>query len=268
MNEKSKSTLEKLEKKLRFQNHSDQTIKTYLSYSEKFLSHFEKDLYHISVKDAKNYLENFKYSSISQQNQIISSVKFLYKNVANRKLNTLNIIRPRKEKKLPRIIDAEILAEKISRINNLKHKAILSLGLSCGLRISEVINLKWDHLDRKRNILNVINGKGKKDRTTPLNNNIIKLLEDYYKEFKSKNYVFNGQFTNQYSQSSIQQIIKKHIHSKASFHLLRHAFATYAIDNGTELAPLSGVMGHKNTKTTEIYYHLSTKSFKTIRQVI
>ncbi|WP_142783374.1 tyrosine-type recombinase/integrase [Changchengzhania lutea] len=268
MNKKSKSTLEKLEKKLRFRNYSEQTIKTYLSYSEKFLISFNKDVYHISVKEAENYLESYPYTSISQQNQIISSVKFLYINVVGRKLNTLNIVRPRKEKKLPKIIDAELLAEKINKINNLKHKAILSLGLSCGLRISEVINLKWEHLDRKRNTLTVINGKGRKDRTTILNDNMIDLLTEYWKQYKPKDYVFNGQFKNKYSQSSIQRIVKKHIHQKASFHFLRHSFATYALDNGTELAPLSKSMGHQNTKTTEIYYHVSNNSLKTIRQAI
>lgn len=268
MNTKSKSTLEKLYNKLSFKNYSEKTIKAYCGHAEKFLMSFDKDVYHISVKEAEQYLIDFKYTSISQQNQIISSVKFLYVNVVGRKLNTLNISRPRKEKKLPKVIDAEFLAEKINKIENLKHRAILSLGLSCGLRISEVINLKWEHLDRKRNILNVVNGKGKKDRCTILNDNIIKLLIDYWKEYKSIEYVFNGQKLPQYSSSSIQNIIKQHIHKKASFHLLRHSFATFALDNGTELAPLSKSMGHTNTKTTEIYYHTSAKSLKTIKQAI
>lgn len=268
MNIKSISTLEKLRNKLSFQKYSNSTINTYLSYSEMFLSSFDKDVYHISVKEAQYYLEGFNYSSISQQNQIISAIKSLYKNVVGRKLNTLNIIRPRKEKKIPRVIDAELLAVKIKAIKNLKHKAILTLGLSCGLRISEVINLKWESLDKKRNTLTVINGKGGKDRTTILNDNTIELLINYWHEYKTREYVFTGQFKNQYSQTSIQKIIKKYIHKKASFHLLRHSYATYALDNGTELAPLSKSMGHNSTKTTEIYYHTSVKSLKTIRQAI
>ena len=269
MRTKSKSTLEKLQKKLRFQNYSEQTVKTYVSYAEMFLSHFSQDVYHIPIKDAQHFLENFTYSSISQQNQIISSVKFLYINVVGSKLNTLNIKRPRKEKKLPRVIDANLLADKIVNIKNLKHRSILTLGLSCGLRISEVINLKWENLDRERNILNIINGKGKKDRCVILNDNLIHLLSEYWLEYKSKIYVFNGQgLKSQYSTSSIQQLIKKHIGSKESFHVLRHAYATYALDNGTELAALSKSMGHNNTKTTEIYFHVTNRSLKTIKQAI
>ena len=268
MNTKSRSTLEKVEIKLRFQNYAETTIKTYLGYCEMFLSHFTQDVYHIPIKDAQHFLENYNYTSISQQNQIISSVKFMYLNVVGSKLKTLNIKRPRKVKKLPRVIDAELLALKIKYIKNLKHRAILQLGLSCGLRISEVVNLKWEHLDRKRGLLKVVNGKGRKERNTILNNDMIELLTNYWKEFKSKEYVFNGQFKNQYSASSIQRLVKKYIHQKASYHYLRHSFATFALDNGTELAPLSKSMGHQNTKTTEIYYHVSNNSLKTIRQAI
>lgn len=269
MNKKSKSTLEKMEIKLRFQNYAETTTLTYLNYADMFLSHFKQDVYHISVKDAKHFLENYNYSSISQQNQIISSVKFLYLNVVGSKLNTLNIKRPRKQNKLPRVIDAELLADKIKSIKNIKHRAILQLGLSCGLRISEVINLKWEHLDRKRNILKVVKGKGGKDRSTVLNNDMINVLDRYWRKHKSIEYVFNGQKLPKYSASSIQQLVKKYIDRKESFHLLRNSYATYAIDNGTELKPLSVSMGHNSTKTIEKhYFHQSRRTLKTIKQAI
>lgn len=270
MNKKSKATLEKLFLKLRFQNYAETTIATYLNYAEMFLSHFNQDVYHISVKDAQHFLENYNYTSVSQQNQIISSVKFLYINIVGSKLKTLNIKRPKKQKKLPIIIDAESLVIKIKAVKNLKHRAILQLGLSCGLRISEVVNLKWEHLDRSRNILKVINGKGRKDRSTILNDDMVKLLDNYWNEYKSIEYVFNGQNNRlQYSQSSIQNIVKKYIHKKASYHYLRHSFATFAIDNGTELKPLSVSMGHNSTKTVEkFYFHQSTRTLQTIKQAI
>lgn len=122
MNHKALSTLEKMRKKLRFRNYSKQTEKTYLSYAEKFLNHFDKDVYHISVKEAKDYLEKFNYSSTSQQNQIINAIKFLYREVVGRKLKTLNITRPRKERKLPKVIDKDFLVSRIKSIPNKKHK--------------------------------------------------------------------------------------------------------------------------------------------------
>jgi integrase/recombinase XerD len=256
-------------KNLTNKNYSKRTIETYVCYLEKFLKKVGRNPYHITTKEIENYLLNKNYSSVSQQNQIIGSLKLFAKYILNKKDVHLNKIeRPRKEKKLPKIIDAELLASKINKVQNLKHKAILTLGLSCGLRISEVINLKWIDLDRQRNILNVISGKGKKDRSTVLNDNLIALLEEYWLECRSKEYIFNGQIKDQYSASSIQRVVKKYIHPKASFHLLRHSFATYALDNGTELAPLSSAMGHNNTKTTEIYYHVSLNSLKTLKQAI
>lgn len=258
-------------------NYSERTIDTYVCYLEKALIDLDKNPHHISTKEIEDYLLNKNYSSVSQQNQIIGGLKLFAKHILGKKdIHLDKIKRPRREKKLPKIIDAELLAEKIKNVPNLKHKAILALGLSCGLRISEVINLKWEDLDRERNVLNIINGKGKKDRCCKLNNEMIELLEKYYLEFKTidkglldKNYVFVGQNNKlQYSASSIQNIVKKYISKKASFHLLRHSFATFALDNGTELAPLSKSMGHQNTKTTEIYYHVSNKSLESIKQAI
>ena len=255
--------------KLTNRNYSKRTVETYVCYLEKFLQEIKKNPYHITTKEIESYLLYKKYSSVSQQNQIIGSLKLFAKYVLNKKSVHLNKIeRPRRIKKLPKIINAELLAEKIKGVKNLKHRAILSLGLSCGLRVSEVINLKWLDLDRKENVLNVINGKGNKDRKTILNDDLVQLLENYWLEYRSEEFVFNGQFKKQYSAASIQRIVKKHIHKTASFHLLRHSFATFALDNGTKLAPLSGVMGHNNTKTTEMYYHLSAKSLLTVKQAI
>lgn len=251
-------------------NYANRTIETYSHYLEVFLVEINKNPYHITTKEIEDYLLNKEYSSISKQNQIIGSIKLFAEHILGKKeIHLSKIKRPKKDKKLPKVIDAEILAEKINSISNLKHRSILALGLSCGLRISEVINLKWEHLDRSRNILNIVNGKGRKDRCTILNDNIIELLEQYWKKYKSKVYVFNGQDgVPQYSQSSIQRLVKKHIHRNASFHLLRHSYATYALDNGTEIKPLSVSMGHNSTKTTEIYHHTSNKSLKTIRQAM
>jgi len=250
-------------------NYANRTIETYSHYLNVFLVELNKNPYHITTKEIEDYLLNKEYSSISKQNQIIGSIKLFAEHILGKKeIHLSKIKRPKKEKKLPKVIDAELLAEKIKAIPNLKHRSILALGLSCGLRISEVINLKWEHLDRSRNILNVVNGKGRKDRCAILNNNLIELLESYYRQYRSKEYVFNGQFDIQYSQSSIQRLVKKYIHRKASFHLLRHSYATYALDNGTEIKPLSVSMGHNSTKTTEIYHHTSNKSLKTIKQAI
>lgn len=256
------------EQKLNYFRYSESTKKSYLNVVYQFEVQVKKHYTRITSKDVQMFLDSFEFKSNSQQNVVISALKFMWEKGLGKKYLKIDFTRPRKEKKLPKIIDAELLALKIGGIQNLKHKSILALGLSCGLRISEVINLKWVHLDRERNILNVINGKGKKDRCTVLNNNMITLLSTYYRQYKSIEYVFNGQKKTQYSATSIQLLVKKYIHPKASFHLLRHSYATYALDNGTQIKPLSVSLGHSNVKTTEIYHHTSVKTLQTIKQAI
>lgn len=259
MNIKSKSTLEKFENKLRFRNYSDQTVKTYINYAEKFLSSFSKDIYHIPLKDAEQYLMKYKYSSISQQSQIISAVKSLYINVVGRNLGSFKITRPRKEKKLPKVIDRDFLIDRISNIKNIKHKAILSLGYSVGLRVSEVVNLKISDIDSNRMIITINAAKGKKDRIVPLSPNILNLLRDYFKDYKPVEYLFNGQTNIQYTATSCNKIVKKYLGAEYHFHLLRHSCFTSLLESGTDLRVIQKLAGHNSSKTTEIYTHVSTQ---------
>ena len=166
--------------KLKYLGYAKNTIETYLHYISEFEDQTKKHYTRINAKDITRFVENYNYLSKSQQNQIISALKFAWHKGLGKKYLKIDFTRPRKEKKLPKIIDAELLASKIKAMPNLKHRAILTLGLSCGLRISEVINLKWEHLDKNRNVLLVINSKGKKDRATVLNDSVIALLKNYF----------------------------------------------------------------------------------------
>lgn len=264
------------EQKLYQRRYAQNTIDNYLMYIDEFESKTGKHHSRLNSSDFQNYINTYDFSSASKQNIVISALKFSWEQALGKKYLKIDFTRPRKHKKLPRIIDAEFMAEKIRAIPNLKHRTILTIGLSCGLRISEVQNLKWEHLDRDRNILNVIQGKGNKDRCCLLNDDTIELLDTYYRKFKhidkflsSKEYVFTGQNNPKYSQTSIQNIVKKYIHRKEAFHCLRHSYCTYAIDNGTGTKALSISMGHNSVRTIEqTYFHQSTRTLKTIRQAI
>lgn len=264
MNTKSKSTIEKMKKIMRVRNYSEQTVSSYCGYVEKFLLNYSKDPYHIPVYEVKTYLQDYKYTSVYQQNQIINGIKFFYREVLNIKLKSLNITRPRKEKKLPQVIDKVFLKETILTIQNIKHKAILSLGYSCGLRVSEVINLKIKDIDSKRMLILIENGKGNKDRYVPLSEPLLSILREYYTKEKPKIFLFNGQFKNQYSTTSCNKIIKKYIGVKYHFHQLRHTFATTLLENGIDLRIIQSCLGHSSSKTTEIYTHVSNNLLQRI----
>lgn len=257
MKQKQNSTLKVMEKTLRRRNYSEQTIKTYCSYVQKFMLNFNKDAYHISVKEAKRYLEDFNYSSVSQQNQIINAVKFLYLEIIGSKLRDLKIVRPRKEKKLPRVISKDILINKIQSIANLKHRSILQLTFSTGMRISEVINLRLEDIDSDRMVIHIKKSKGNKDRIIPLSAGTLKILREYFKIYKPENNLFNGQFGGKYSRSSCDKIVKKYLGQKESMHVLRHSYATCLFESGADLRTIQVLLGHSSSKTTEIYTHVS-----------
>ena len=138
--------------KLKYLNYSKVTIKTYLFYINQFLQKVDKYPTRLNSKDFQNYLDNYSFTSVSQQNQIINSIRFLYKEVLNKKYDKVSFKRPRSEKKLPKVIDGSLIKEKLNKIENIKHKAILNLTYSVGLRVSEVVNLKLKDIDSKINV--------------------------------------------------------------------------------------------------------------------
>jgi integrase/recombinase XerD len=259
MNAKGVSTLKICEQKLNYLNYSSRTKDNYLSHIGKFLKSQEKSALHLNSQDFQTYLDNYQFTSVSQQNQVINAIRFLYKFGLNKKYDKVSFKRPKSEKKLPRVIDGDLIKEKISKIENLKHKAILSLTYSVGLRVSEIVNLKIEDIDSKRMIIHIKNAKGRKDRIVPLSENILILLREYYKEFKPQIYLFNGQNSTQYSIGSCQKIYKKYIDHRTSIHTLRHSSATKLLESGIDLRIIQKILGHSSTKTTEIYTHVSKK---------
>lgn len=256
--------LEIFENKLRYKNYSKNTIKVYKQTLYQYLKEIDcKDPYRISTKEIVSYLEFKTFSSISQQNQFIGCLKVFARYVLNKKdIHLDKIERPRKEKKLPKVIDKEFLLDRISKIDNLKHKSIITLAYSTGMRVSEVCNLKINDIDSKRMLIHIKNSKGNKDRLVPLSPTVLNLLREYFKKFKPKEYLFNGQFNLQYSHRSCNEIVKKYLGGEFHFHQLRHSNATALLESGTDIRIIQNHLGHSSSKTTEIYCHVSTLLLK------
>lgn len=258
MNEKGMATLKKCKQKLSYLNYSDNTVKIYIHYINEFLQLQTKSTAHLNADDFQSYLDNYNFTSISKQNQVINAIRFLYKEVLKRKYDKVSFKRPKKQKTLPRVIDQGVIKSKIEAIKNIKHKALLALTFSVGLRVSEVLNLKITDIDSNRMIIHIKNAKGRKDRIVPLSPNILLILRNYYKNYHPVEYLFNGQFGNKYSRTSCNNIFKKYIDNTGHFHLLRHSALTSMLENGTDLRIIQKIAGHNSSKTTEIYTHVST----------
>ena len=256
------------EEKLRYKDYSEKSIKLYISYLKSFLEIENiKDPYQIRTGQIINFLEKKQFTSISQQNQYIGCLKLFSKYIlAKKDIHLSKIERPRNEKKLPKIIDGEFIKSQLSKIQNLKHKTILTLTYSAGLRVSEIVNLKIEDIDSKRMLIHIKNAKGKKDRYVPLSQNVLELLRNYYLKYKPKTYLFNGQNNSpQYSVGSCQRIFKKYIDKEGHIHQLRHSCFTNLLENGTDLRIIQKIAGHNSSKTTEIYTHVSNQMLSKVK---
>jgi len=245
--------------KLKYLNYSERTINMYLNYIQKFLMNVDVEPSRLTSKDFQYYLDNYKFSSVSQQNQVINAIRFLYKFGLNKRYDKVSFKRPKSEKKLPQVIDKNFILDKLSKIENIKHKSILTLTYSVGLRVSEIVNLKIEDIDSKRMIIHIKNAKGRKDRIVPLSQKVLELLRLYFKEYRPKEFLFNGQTTPKYSIKSCQNIFKKYIDNDSHIHILRHSCFTNLLESGTDLMIIQKMAGHSSVKTTQIYTHVSNQ---------
>lgn len=258
--------------KLQLLRYSENTARTYIGMFERFINHFKtKKLMEINEQDIRSYLTilvNKKYST-SYQNQAINSIKFYYEVVLGLPNRFYAVDRPIKEETLPEVLSEEEVFRIIEATTNLKHKAILVTIYSCGLRVSELLNLKMTDIQSDNNLLLIRAAKGKKDRTTVLSNTTIALLRKYYMTYKPKNYLFEGQHGGKYTATSIRKVlhrstIKAGMIKTVKVHTLRHSFATHLLENGTDLRYIQTLLGHSSPKTTEIYTRVSTKNLQGI----
>lgn len=257
--------------------YSDNTIKTYCNYFKDFCVYFQNDqLENIKITQIKSYILAIiksKNISISQQNQRINAIKFYFEKVLGREKQYYELHRPRKENKLPKVLSKNEVKSILASSHNIKHKCILMLIYSAGLRRSELLNLLTTDIDSERMVIHINGAKGKKDRISLLSDNLLQLLRQYYKKFHPKKYLFEGQDGGKYSPTSVANILKKAslkagIRKNVTPHMLRHSFATHLLEQGTDLRYIQELLGHESSKTTEIYTHVSKKAIDKIRNPI
>ena len=257
---------------MRYKHYSKVTIKTYSGLVYHFLLRIGKESEEISIDDIERY--NKKYIidrdfSLSYQNQLINAIKLFFIRNRGLKFDLEQIERPRSSQYLPTILSKEEVKKIFSKINNLKHKTILSLIYSSGFRIGETLRLKVEDIDSKRNVISIRQSKGYKDRIVGLSPKILDLLRLYYVEYKPKDYLFEGQKGGMYTASSVRRVFKNAvqkagIRKPVRVHNLRHSYATHLLESGTDIRYIQDILGHKNPKTTMIYTHVSNKSLKNI----
>lgn len=262
--------------KLEILRYSNNTVRAYVNCFESFINHYkERELLEINEHEIREYLQKLirEGKSNSYINQALNSIKFYYEVVNGMPNRFYSIERPRKKKRLPDVLSKDEILSIIKNTNNLKHKCIVELLYSSGLRRNELLELRPNDIDSKRMMVRVKQGKGNKDRLTILSKNTLNDLRQYYKEYRPKHFLFEGVNGKRYSASSVLNIIvnaaqKAGINRRVSPHMLRHSFATHLLEKGTDIRHIQLLLGHSSTRTTEIYTHVADRSFMKIEDLL
>lgn len=259
--------------KLELKRYANSTVHTYVSFFEMFINHYkDKELNALDEREIRAYLQELVRKKVSNSylNQTINAIKFYYEVVLGMPNRFYEIERPRPQSKLPSVIAKEEVLRIIDSTNNSKHRCIVQLLYSSGLRRSELLNLKLVDIDSKRMLVRVESTKGNKDRYTLLSKTTLESLRLYYKEWRPQNFLFEGRKGSQYGAESVLGIVKRAaakagIKQRVTPHVLRHSFATHLLEAGVDLRQIQVLLGHSSSKTTEIYTHVATHSFKKIK---
>ena len=251
--------------------YSDSTQKNYVSQFRLFLSFISpKNVGDISHEDVNRYLLHLvevARVSRSKQNIAINAIKFYLEQVKSGERTVYYLERPRKEKRLPTVLSEREMKALLEHTRNLKHRCLLFILYSSGLRISELLNLRLTDIDADRMSIHVRGGKGAKDRITLLSLFAYDFMKGYLAMYKPTGWLFEGPSGGPYSARSVNNIIKRSakkagIRKNVSAHTLRHSFATHLLEHGTDLRYIQSLLGHESSRTTEIYAHVTKKGFE------
>ncbi|MFY0687649.1 MAG: tyrosine-type recombinase/integrase [Cyclobacteriaceae bacterium] len=265
---------EEFYQKLEVRKYAMNTARVYISHFEYFINHFSQvdNLMAITEPEIINYLSHLVRQGKSDSfiNLSINAIKFYFEVVKEMPNRFYTVERPIKNETLPKVISKESVFRMISSCKNIKHRCIIALLYSAGLRRGEIINLKIEDIDSERMVINVRQGKGNKDRQTLLSHSLLQDLRVYYKKHRPKTYLFEGINGGRYSGTSIRKIVNRaavhaKVGKKVTPHTLRHSFATHLLESGTDLRHIQLLLGHGSTKTTEIYTHVAVNGLAQIK---
>lgn len=259
--------------KLELRKYAYNTARTYISLFEKFINYYRGQAPdELNEEDVRNYLGHLvkENKSDSYLNQSINAIKFYYEVVRGTSNRFYTIDRPRKKDTLPGVLSKEEIKKMIEVTANCKHRCMISLLYSSGLRRAELLNLKINDISSDRMTITVRQGKGGKDRITLLSAQVLADLRDYFSRYRPKKYLFESPEGGPYSATSLSKVVRRSaewagLQQRVTPHMLRHSFATHLLENGTDLRYIQALLGHHSSKTTERYTHVAVHAFKNIK---
>lgn len=277
ISDKAREGIDKVRDYLNERRYSPNTLDSYLSMLELFFGYYnDRDPLSLTKKDItlffNEYVLRLGYSA-SYQNQMISAIKTYFTLCGKARVNPDLLERPRRSRALPKVFSKDEVMKIFSATRNGKHKLILWLIYSCGLRRSEVINLRLTDLDAERGLMHIREGKGKVDRIVPVPAKVWEKIKGYVASYRPRVYLFEGQGGGKYSVESVYNVFKQSlrragIKKDVGVHSLRHSYATHLHENGLDIRYIQELLGHKSSRTTEIYTHVSRRDLFAVRSPI
>ena len=266
--------LKQMEELLLLKSYSPNTIRTYCVEFAQLL-YLLKDT-PVDTLTSERLRSYFLYCATKlklSENAIhsrISAIRFYFEKVLLREKIFDEIPRPKKRTTLPKVFSKSDISKLFANTNNLKHSTMLKLCYGMGLRVSEIVNLKIANIDSGRMLVHIENAKGKTDRYVTLPTSILEELRNYFRIYRPKEYLFEGQYGGQYSIRSAQAVFKNamrkaKINKTVGIHGLRHSYATHLLETGTDVTYIQQLLGHSNLKTTIIYTHVSERKLGNIK---
>jgi len=276
LSEKGKADIDKFRRWMESNRYPESTIRTYTGMITTFLRFINpKEAEEFTSEDLVRIVDEYilpNNLSRSFQNQMISAIKKFYGKIYKSVIDPGEISRPRPQHRLPNVLSKEEVKRILDSVVNEKHRTMLSLVYGCGLRRSEVLELLPSDIDKDRRLMHIRQSKGFKDRIVPLTDKLLQMLDLYLLHYKPVKYLFEGQYSGrQYSPESLEKVFRT-AYEKAgikkkdiTLHGLRHSYATHLLEAGTDLRYIQALLGHKSSRTTEMYTHVTTHSIQNIR---
>ena len=266
-----KSELDRTIRELKIRNYSPKTIKSYTNGLSKYFSYKRKNIDKLDTNNIKDFLLYCKDKNISAKtrNQYLNAIKYYYYNIIN-VTDKIDVKSARRTKSLPVILSRSEIKALIEATNNQKHKMLLAKAYGAGLRVSEVVNLKVKDVNLEDLTLHIKHAKGDKDRITILSDSIKDKLNKIISTKEANEYVLSsergGKLTTRTAQKIFSNALKKTGAKKdASFHSLRHSFATHLLENGTDIRYVQELLGHVNIRTTQRYTQVTNPRLRNIK---
>lgn len=266
--------LKKIEIELKISKNSPNTIKSYLLRNQELIDFIKKSPEEISEEDVKLFLaEKLSDRAANSIIQFLAAIKYAYTSVFKKDI-TAGIRRPRKEKRIPTVLTKEEVQKLLSSISNKKSKLMVSMLYGCGLRVSELINLKIDDLFFDEKIGYIKQAKGRKDRMFNIPEFLFEDLKNQAANQRAQNQEFLFSFNSKrLSSRNLQKIVERAakraaIQKAVHCHTLRHSFATHLLEQGTDIRKIQELLGHADLSTTQIYAHVSSEELKKIKSPI